>query len=171
MTNFWKALNETEYSFDEEFFQLSGGAHFFGSVEEPSVLFIRECYDDLISTAFDMNVRKLRISGNPGIGKPFYGYYLLYHLAMLNKTVIFDTHTKSDQVILFEGDKAFYLYSAHHADEIRRYLKNPDVWYIVDGKKCDKFDAKTILICSPLRDHYKDFDKRSPHIRYMPVWS
>ncbi|CAI2186833.1 1134_t:CDS:1, partial [Funneliformis geosporum] len=75
------------------------------------------------------------------------------------------------QVILFEQEKVFYLHRTLHVYEITRYLNDPNVWYIVNGKKCDKVIAKTILICISLKDHYKDFDKLSPHIRYMPVWS
>lgn len=31
--------------------------------------------------------------------------------------------------------------------------------------------AKTILICSPQKCYYRNFDKLGPTIRYMPVWS
>ncbi|CAI2188688.1 19541_t:CDS:2 [Funneliformis geosporum] len=168
LMNFWKVLKDTIFTLNKKFFRLPGDAHFFGNDKEPSILYIRKCYNDLNDTVFNNNVKNLRISGNPGIGKTFYGYYLLYHLALLYKTVIYDTHTKTGQVILFEQEKAFYLHRTLHAYEITRYLNDPNVWYIVDGKKCDKVEAKTILICS---DHYKDFDKLSPHIRYMPVWS
>ncbi|CAG8682824.1 7024_t:CDS:1 [Acaulospora colombiana] len=79
--------------------------------------------------------------------------------------------SESNRVILFEQERAFYLHRTRDSDEIGRYLDDPNVWHIVDGKKPDKVDAKTILICSPLKDHYKDFYKSIPSIRYMPVWS
>jgi hypothetical protein len=73
--------------------------------------------------------------------------------------------------MLFEQNKAFYLSRVHHESEITKYLVDPDVWRIVDGKTNKKTPAKTILICSPLKSNYKEFDKFSPSIRYMPVWS
>ncbi|CAG8616946.1 15762_t:CDS:1, partial [Acaulospora morrowiae] len=77
----------------------------------------------------------------------------------------------SNQVILFEQEGACYLHRANDSSKIRIYLNNPNVWYILDGKKLDKVRAKTILICSPFKDHYKDFDKYfGAEIRYMPVW-
>ncbi|CAI2178669.1 6111_t:CDS:2 [Funneliformis geosporum] len=40
-----------------------------------------------------------------------------------------------------------------------RITGNPEVWYIVDGKEPKRVDAKTILVCSPKKDHYRNFDK------------
>ncbi|RHZ88573.1 hypothetical protein Glove_22g85 [Diversispora epigaea] len=174
LKNFWKALKDTKFHIDDdEFFQLPKDAHFFGSNEKPSIIYIRKCYNDLLNIVLDDNIRRLRISGNPGIGKTFFGYYLLYHLALSNKTIIYDIHTmsESNQVILFEQEKAFYLHRTHDANEIRRYLDDSNVWHIVDGKKADEVDAKTILICSPMKYYYKGFDKYiGTTIRYMPVW-
>ncbi|CAG8625466.1 7936_t:CDS:2, partial [Diversispora eburnea] len=51
-----------------------------------STLFIRECYLHLFKIIFEnINVRRWRITGNPGIGKTFFGYYLLCQLAQQNK--------------------------------------------------------------------------------------
>ncbi|CAG8770399.1 10440_t:CDS:2 [Gigaspora margarita] len=80
-----------------------------------------------------------RITGNPGIGKTFFGFYLLYLLLQQRKTV--------------------------------NYLANEEVWYIVDGREPMNYVAKTILICSPQKCYYRNFDKLGPTIRYMPVWS
>ena len=111
LKNFWEALKVTEFRVDDVFLQLPGSAHLFGKNDEPSKLFIRKCYNDLINVVFKDNVRKLRISGNPGIGKTFFGYYILYHLAVLDKTVIYDIHTisESNRVILFNQKGAFIL--------------------------------------------------------------
>lgn len=153
------------------FFELSGGGHFFGSDINPSVLFIRKCYDDLLDPIFDEKTRNLRITGNPGVGKTFFGYYLLYQLALLDKTTIYDNHNKL-HIILFDQKKGYYLDRIIHSFEISKYLNNPDVYRIVDGKISIKSVAKTILICSPLKDNHKEFDKfDKPYIRYMPVWS
>ncbi|CAG8621273.1 9834_t:CDS:2, partial [Diversispora eburnea] len=66
--------------------------------------------------------------------------------------------SESNQVILFEQEKTFYLHRTHDANKIGRYLDDSNVWHIVDGKKADEIDAKTILICSPMKYYYKGFD-------------
>lgn len=50
-------------------------------------------------------------------------------------------------------------------------LDDSSVWYIVDGRDPDIVEAKTILTCSPLKAHYKEFNKKIPTVRYMSVWS
>ncbi|CAB4383927.1 unnamed protein product [Rhizophagus irregularis] len=97
----------------------------------PSTLLIRKCYRDLTPVVFDTKIDKLRITGNPGIGKTYFG------------------------PIIFEGGKAL----VSDINGIERYLRRLDVWYIVDGKEPKEVNAKTILICSPRRDHYWNFAK------------
>ncbi|CAB5205968.1 unnamed protein product [Rhizophagus irregularis] len=136
---------------------------------EVSALKIRKCYRDLLSVVFDESINKLRITGNPSIGKTFFGYYLLYQLALQDATVVYDNYNETDPIV-FEGEKgAFTSYSI----SIKTYLQNKDVWYIVDGKEPKNVNAKTILICSSRREHYKHFDEYSGTvaIRYMPTWS
>lgn len=175
LTNFWKALGNTTVFDDNDFLELFGGAHFFGKNSKPSKLFIRKCYEDLILIVFDDKIRKLRISENPGIGKTFFRYYLLYHLAVFDYTVIYKICTtitsEPRRVILFDYREAFYLYKTLHIDKISKYLDDSSVWYIVDGKDPDIIEVKTILICSPLKAHYKKFDKKVPSAQYMQVWT
>ena len=116
--------------------------------KEDSVLKIRKCYRDLLSVVFDDYIRKLRITGNPGIGKTYFGYYLLYQLALRDETVVYHN---DGYPIVFEGRKG-----AFTSDKIgiKPYLKIKAVWYIVDGKQPKNVMAKTILICSPKRAHY-----------------
>ncbi|PKY33166.1 hypothetical protein RhiirB3_532363 [Rhizophagus irregularis] len=86
-----------------------------------------------------------------------------------NATVVYDNYNETDPIV-FEGEKgAFTSYSI----SIKTYLQNKDVWYIVDGKEPKNVNAKTILICSSRREHYKHFDEYSGTvaIRYMPTWS
>ncbi|GBC19248.2 hypothetical protein GLOIN_2v1486671 [Rhizophagus irregularis DAOM 181602=DAOM 197198] len=173
LTNFWKALKNTAELDDNDFLELSGEAHFFGKNSKPSKLLIRKYYDDLILVVFDDNVRKLRISENPEIGKTFFRYYILYHLAVFNYTVIYEICIMNEpsRVILFDHEGwAFCLHKTFHFDEINRYLDDSSVWYVVDGKEPDIVEAKTILICSPLNAHHKEFDKKIPSggiLRYV----
>ncbi|UZO27917.1 uncharacterized protein OCT59_021469 [Rhizophagus irregularis] len=122
---------------------------------------------------FFWETKNLRLTGNSGIGKTFFGYYLIYHLVKNGKTVIYDIHTMKTFVILFGQtiEEVSYLHIIKNARKIKTSLSNRDTWYIVDGKSPDDSEAKTILICSSLKSHYKVFDNRIPEIRYMPVWS
>ncbi|CAG8582477.1 9774_t:CDS:2, partial [Ambispora gerdemannii] len=134
-----------------------------------STLFIRECYLHLFKIIFEnINVRRWRITGNPGIGKIFFSYYLLCQLAQQNKMVVYHRYNKPP--ILFSEENIFSS-SKDNIHEFRGYLKNRDVWYIVDGREPMEYVAKTILICSPQKCYYSTFDKLGTTIRYMPVWS
>jgi hypothetical protein len=171
LTTFIQSLINT--TFDEganDIFELEEGVKFFGLEDEPSKLYIRKCYNHLLGVVNNSSIRKLRISGNPGIGKTLFGYYLLYHLVKKNETIVYDPHNLTDEVIVFDKGNGFYLNRIYNNTK-REYLYNRDNWYIVDGKQPDRAIAKTILICSPRKDHYREFDKQSPDIRIMPVWT
>lgn len=117
---------------------------------------------------FDTKIDKLRITGNPGIGKTFFGHYLLYLLALKNETIVYD-NSHETRPIIFEGEKAL----VSDKNGIDRYLRRLDVWYIVDGKEPKDVKAKTILVCSPRKNHYWNFIKYDGVItaRFMPTWS
>ncbi|CAB4443977.1 unnamed protein product [Rhizophagus irregularis] len=172
LRNFWQALKTTKYDKEMPFFTVSEDIKFFGKRSRPSKLFVRKCYNDLLGIIID-NIkngkRDYRLTGNPGIGKTFFGYYLIYDLVKKGKTVIYDVHTMERFVILLGQtvEEVKYLDRSHDSVEIRIYLSKPEVWYIVDGNPPDDSEAITILICSLNRSHYKTFDKRIPVVRYI----
>ncbi|CAI2186481.1 9391_t:CDS:2, partial [Funneliformis geosporum] len=127
------------------------------------------CYRDMKEVVFNDSTRKLRITGNPGIGKTFFGFYLLYLLSQQENIRIIYTNFNEQTTIVFDGEEAFTTY-----DEILvgKYLCSEDTWYIADSIEPKDVNAKTILICSPRKEHYKRFDRYHGRIRrYMPVWS
>src|ERR1043166_1699296 len=96
-----------------------------------STLFIRNCYLDLSEIIFNSHGSRWRITGNPGIGKTFYGYYLLYLIAQENGTAIYHQHHRPP--ILFSKDTVCC--SAEDNIHIfKDYLGKKDVWYIVDAR-------------------------------------
>ncbi|CAG8840757.1 22424_t:CDS:2, partial [Gigaspora margarita] len=162
---FWKFLANAKI--DNSFLKLPEGIYFLGDKEQGAILYMRICYVHLADIVFNENIRRCRITGNPGIGKTFYGFYLLYLLSKQNKTIVY--HEAGQYPILFDNQHTFRSKDIY---DLVEYLENPEVWYIVDGQPPFRFSAKTILLCSPQKQHYKEFDKMvGTTIRFMPVWS
>ncbi|CAB4478973.1 unnamed protein product [Rhizophagus irregularis] len=166
----WKAFKEA--TIDDNVLNLSNDASYFLGVDDYgnpiSTIFIRDCYLDLSKIIFESNRSRWRITGNPGIGKTFFGYYLLYIIAKANRTVVYHQHHRSP--ILFSEDKVY----CSKVDDIhlfKDYLGKNDTWYIVDAREPMEFRGKTILVCSPQMTYYKTFDSLGINVRYMPVWS
>jgi hypothetical protein len=110
-------------------------------------------------------LRRWLITGNPGIGKTFLGYFLLYLFAQSDQTVIYHKHGRPP--ILFSEERVI----SGSIDEFTDDLGRENVWYIVDADKPGEYYAKTILICSPQVKYYKKFRDLGIRIMYMPVWS
>ncbi|RHZ81442.1 hypothetical protein Glove_120g113 [Diversispora epigaea] len=163
LNKFWHALKNAPC--DNRFLKLSENTRFLGKERGSSTLFIRKCYRDLKNVVLDHKIDKLRITGNLGIGKTFFGYYLLYLLAQQDATVVYDNYNETKPFV-FEGKNAFI------SNDIDVYLRKKSVWYIVDGKEPKDVNAKTILVCSLKKEHYWNFDKYTGvvTIRYMPTW-
>jgi len=92
--------------------------------EQGSKIFTRERYLYLSKMIFEnVNVCRWCITGNPGIGKTFFGYYLLHHLAQQFKTVVY--HKYNMPLILFSKESVFSS-STDNIHEFRDYLNNED---------------------------------------------
>ncbi|RIA91158.1 hypothetical protein C1645_822471 [Glomus cerebriforme] len=175
LKKFWDALKhgKVEKRGHGEVLDLSEDVYYLLGKDEQgsniSTLFIRECYKDLYKMISENNnVRRWRITGNPGIGKTFFGFYLLHFLAKQNKTVIYHKLKKSPMLF---SENGVFSYPEDNIHALKSYLANEEVWYIVDGREPMEYVAKTILVCSPQKSHYNQFDKLGVTIRYMPVWS
>jgi hypothetical protein len=109
----------------------------------------------------------LIILGNPGIGKTYFGYFLLLQLARSGATVVYEN--------ALEG--SLYLFSPDGVKEGTRqaflpYLRSSSTFYIVDGMEpLRAAAAKTILLTSLRKDIWHQFSKGPCTLRYMPVWS
>ncbi|CAG8812090.1 24202_t:CDS:2, partial [Dentiscutata erythropus] len=131
---FWNTLKNGKVvkHYGGEFLELSRDIYYLLGKDEQgsniSTLFIRECYRHLSNLIFENeNAHRWRITGNPGIGKTFFSYYLLYYLSQKQKTVVYHKHNKSP--ILFSEEGVF---SSPDIYAFRDYLGNEEVWYIVD---------------------------------------
>lgn len=102
LNKFWQAIKKASC---DKFLKLSKDTRFLGKRNGSSTLLIRKCYRDLTPVVFDTKIDKLRITGNPGIGKTYFGYYLLYLLALQDATIVYDNFNET-RPIIFEGGKA-----------------------------------------------------------------
>lgn len=163
----WKAFKNAKM--EDNILNLSKDASFLlgkDNYNKPmSTLFIRNCYLDLSKIIFNVDKSRWFITGNPGIGKTFFGYYLLYLIAQEDGMVIYHQHHRPP--ILFSKDTV-YCHTEDNVHIFKHYLANEDVWYIVDAREPMEYRAKTILISSPQKT---SFCSRGIDIRYMPVWS
>ncbi|GBC28083.2 crinkler (CRN) family protein, putative [Rhizophagus irregularis DAOM 181602=DAOM 197198] len=133
LNGFIKALKDTDFNTKtSDLLELADNTKFFGLKNQPSKLFIRNCYKDLFQTVLKPEIRNLRISNSLGIGKPFFGYYLLYDLLKKDRTIVYELHTMKSSVILFKEGKGFYLNEIFNHKIIRNYLHKENTWYIID---------------------------------------
>ncbi|EGF78520.1 hypothetical protein BATDEDRAFT_26603 [Batrachochytrium dendrobatidis JAM81] len=126
--------------------QLPADVFILGNHSIGSSIYIRPCYPKLFEKSLSIvqsaDIRHLIILGNLGIGKTYFGYFLLLHLARSG------------------GKHAFW-----------QILDSSSTFYIVDGSAPVDVDAKTILVTLPRWEIWHRFCKGSCDIRYMPVWS
>ncbi|OAJ38603.1 hypothetical protein BDEG_22512 [Batrachochytrium dendrobatidis JEL423] len=150
--------------------QLPADVFILGNHSIGSSIYIRPCYPKLLEKSLSIvqsaDIRHLIILGNLGIGKTYFGYFLLLHLARSGATVVYESGVDQKRYLLtpngvFEGGKhAFW-----------KILDSSSTFYIVDGSAPVDVDAKTILVTLPRWEIWHRFSKGSCDIRYMPVWS
>ncbi|CAI2182544.1 5930_t:CDS:2, partial [Funneliformis geosporum] len=171
LVRYWNAIKALEIDQENQkdlFLRLPVDVHILGISDRPSTLLIRNCYRDLADVVINDEVRRIRVTGNPGIGKTYFGFYLLYLFARNGRSIIYESITSKFSYV-FDGEEAFLTSN----DTIQySYQSRRDVLYIVDGMEPKEVEAKTILVCSPRKSHYSNFDKYPlAIIRYMPEWT
>jgi hypothetical protein len=112
------------------------------------------------------------VSGNPGIGKSWFGIFVAYKLLTRSKppTLVWEARRSSTRVLVkngrvFEGSLNSFM----------NELGDRGTWYLVDEAAAPgplHKPARTIVFSSPNRDNYKNFlDAVAATLRYLPVWS
>jgi hypothetical protein len=170
-----KIIN-VNFSNDYQFLCLPKDASYLlGNNNEEQFLFIRDCYHHLSNIIFNDETndhdKKMdwHVIGNPGIGKTYFSYYLLYQLAQQNKSVIYD-NKDNDCTILFT--KYYTLYCSR-SSFIISYFNTSEFYHIAEDERlmAASDSTKEILITSPWRYCYKYHDKDCINSLYMSVWS
>ena len=119
---------------------LDFGVHMFGDRRLPKKVLVRECYTDLLALVLQITGRnKLKdlqassplILGTPGIGKSFFGYFLVPALFLQGedvKTIIYESGPKQF-LFLFLRTKVL----VGSRNDFRQYLQDPSSFYIADS--------------------------------------
>ena len=172
LIDFWNAFkNISEPLKVNTIVQLPEDIFILGKDSIGSSIYIRPCYPELLETTLSIvesvETRHLIILGNPGIGKTYFGYFLLLNLARSGATVIYESFLERGMMCLFTPEGVL----KGTRIEFDSYLNMSTTFYIVDGMTPVDVDAKTILLTSLRKKIWHQYSKTSCSLRYMPVWS
>lgn len=154
--------------------ELVDGTFFLGESTLGSKLFVRSSYEQLSELILDLDAAssgippKIVCTGTPGIGKSFFGLYLLHRLRCLGKTV------------LFELDQYWYRFSDEGVTKGRfdifddaGYFLDESSWYLSDPENKPKkiLGLATVVLVSPKSGRVEEFLKLTSSKRfYMAPW-
>ncbi|GMF13532.1 unnamed protein product [Phytophthora lilii] len=113
-----------------------------------------------------MNTPHLVILGNPEIGKTFFGYVSLLFPARDSAVVVYESG-RLKQRYLFTNNMVV----EGAQNDFFQIPKNPETYYIVDAVNPPDHAAKTIILTSPRRSIWWEFNKTTCDTLYMPVWT
>uniref|UniRef100_A0AAV1TTM9 Crinkler effector protein N-terminal domain-containing protein n=1 Tax=Peronospora matthiolae TaxID=2874970 RepID=A0AAV1TTM9_9STRA len=173
LEKFWKAFRENYTDTDlvaGNLIALPEDTFILGQGICGSRMYVRHCYPQLWNVCLDALerpvIRNLVILGNPGIGKTFFGYFILLYLARRTETVVYEAARGEDR-FLFCGGTAV----AGSNTDFKDILGQSETFYVVDGFEPKVYEAKTILLTSPQPEVWRTFHKVHCERFYMPVWT
>ncbi|KAE9358081.1 hypothetical protein PF008_g2824 [Phytophthora fragariae] len=155
---FWKAFLAvpTEVEADAVI-ALPEGTFLLGDSTLGSRIYVRRCYPQLWKVCWKMihdKVTKtphLVILGNPGIGKTFFGYIILLHLARAGATVVYESGG-SKKRLLFSRDMVVQGSQQDLLELLEKAIAFVDINWLVDA--CGKLDADDAEVSHQLL-HYR----------------
>ena len=144
----------------------------------PSTLFIRKFYPDLLNI---MLMKKYSVlSGNPGISKSWFQWYILYRMLKQGNDCKFKLIARqfgqSDLSFIFpQSGKVFATELVNRGLHLLQYLIHKDLTLLLVEPESSleeprMFGVQTMLMCSPNDKWYKEFYKNGAAKLYMPVW-
>ncbi|GES76651.1 hypothetical protein GLOIN_2v1761221 [Rhizophagus clarus] len=118
----------------------------------------------------DTKFSRYLITGNPGIGKTFFGRLMPIVLLKENKKVLLDYEAVT-ALIYPSGDTEYVSDKVQY----RQIAEEQDVWCIIDGKRDqlghDFSNGKLIMVSLPKKSIIGDFAKQWCVKLYMPIWN
>jgi hypothetical protein len=133
------------------------------------VLFVRDFYEPFYDSVLNgmkafksantgaVLVAKVILCGNPGIGKSAFGMYALFRAVRDGRTVVYAS-SKSGEYLVFEGGAVHEVNSLRDV-YARRLLAKPETVLICDSMIPPVCKAFTLLVTSPRKDRWYEFDK------------
>jgi hypothetical protein len=164
-----------------EILELTGQANFFQS-KEAQAIFIRksyrgiykriaELYDDYTKGQQRYLKGKVIVTGNPGIGKSYFLFYLLLEFCLKGKIVVLQLG-KQGLICLFQPGKAPQVVSGNKPNFPELSSKETIFLYDPEPGVEPKFvHAFTIISSSPNKKNFKEFRKEPSEKLYMPTWT
>jgi hypothetical protein len=148
--------------------------HLLGAASLGSKLLLRACYTKLLEVASNLKqeyggMRKIVLTGHPGIGNSLWVAHLLHTAADLNMTFVLQLGKQNDARFLFRQGHAILKGSRSAFEE---YLEDSAGWYIVDSQN-SPVDclAWTVFVNPIIRANFWRFFKENPDADrlYMPA--
>jgi hypothetical protein len=138
--------------------------------------FYAGCFEGVLAS-FDAErapdaLRKFTIIGNAGIGKSAFGTYLLWRAVQARRTVAYVSDKVNDAFILHSDGRVEAFDNSEFRRRASSVLNDTSAVLICDGVKPPVCSAFTVLITSPVRERWKEFDKCVDARRlFFPVFS
>ena len=102
-----------------------------------------------------------------GIGKSYFGLYILWRLRLCCGTDTSVVWYAANERLIFHPDGRV----SHCSFDPVEYIYNPSNWLLIDAHPPPQAVARTILLTSPQRERFKEFS-RTDNVRMvcMPLW-
>eukprot|EP00047_Mylnosiga_fluctuans_P021443 m.104797 g.104797 ORF g.104797 m.104797 type:complete len:511 (-) comp8900_c0_seq1:217-1749(-) len=178
LVRFWNAASQLE---DEMFTPntiITLDTFLLGRSDWGKRLYVRPSYlklERVVEEIFELQPPRVGIIGNPGIGKSFFGIFLILRAAARGVPVVYQSrelHPTSDVCYVLSRDYCGTLPLTH--DLVEEIFTNPKALYVADSiYPTPPPSARTVLVSSPRKDVYDHFCRKRSGINtplYMPVW-
>jgi hypothetical protein len=173
-TNFWNSLPLLKE--ENNILHFTVIPTFFPDVMKS--LLIRQSYVGLFQRIIDnlnnFKFHRMAITGNPGIGKSLFLFYIMWRISSMSSVGSVILHRAKDRglIYVFENERCWRTRNLGDIDEAL-FLSN--TWYLTDTLDPIPGEVKavTILVSSPSEKHYNEFLKypSNDSLRYLPVWT
>ena len=169
---FWSQLPNA--TVEGDVLRLASGTTFLGSSTLPDSMYIRADYVGLwaeIQLLISSGLSRIVVSGNPGIGKSWFGLYVAFKLlsGSTPPTIVWEARLSGTRTLI---RNAAVLQGT--LDSFGSELADRNTWYLVDESVFPgpwRVEARTLVFSSPKRDNYRLLLKAAAStLRYLPVW-
>jgi hypothetical protein len=177
-SGFAEAIYNQSAIINERILQLPGEVSWVDNRKRGNSLFARDCYKklwDLVSSE-KQKTSCFSICGNPGIGKSWFLFYVMYQLGVKNNRIVYaQTIGNLMEFMLIEHPNWVQHSEAIPSQQMHNALQDPSTWYLVDGpvnvSSLSRINARVLQVTSPDRMKFKEFLKAPAHQYFMPVWT